>query len=34
VDENAGAPLRNLQGEPISLDVGGSGFRMALAMGL
>lgn len=34
VDEDTGAPIVNLQGEPVSLDVGGGGFRMAVAIGL
>lgn len=34
VDEATGAPIVNTQGKPISLDVGGSGFRMAVGIGL
>jgi hypothetical protein len=34
VDEDTGAPIVNAAGQPISLDVGGTGFRMSLAIGL
>lgn len=34
VNEKTGAPILNAQGQPVSLDVGGTGFRMALAIGL
>ena len=34
VEEGTGAPLRNLQGRPVSLDVGGAGFRMSMGIGL
>ena len=34
VDESTGALLRDAQGEPLTLDVGGAGFRIALAVGL
>ena len=34
VDEATGAPLRNAQGRPVSLDVRGPGFRMAMGIGL
>ncbi len=34
IDEQTGAPIVNAQGRPISLDVGGSGFRMAVGIGL
>ena len=34
IDETTGAPLRDAQGQPLKLDVGGSGFRMALGIGL
>jgi len=34
VDESTGALLRNPRGEPLTLDVGGVGFRMALGIGL
>ena len=33
VDENTGAVIVNAQGEPVSLDVGGAGFRMAVGIG-
>ena len=33
VDEASGAPIVNAQGEAISLDVGGAGFRMGVAIG-
>ena len=33
VDEVTGIPLRNRQGQPIALDVGGAGFRMAVGIG-
>ena len=34
VNEQTGAPIRDAQGRPVSLDVGGTGFRMAVAIGL
>ena len=34
VNEETGAPALNAQGKPVSLDVGGTGFRMAVAIGL
>lgn len=34
VDESTGAPILDTAGRPISLDVGGIGFRMAVAIGL
>jgi hypothetical protein len=34
VDEATGAPILDTVGRPISLDVGGAGFRMAVAIGL
>ncbi len=34
VNEATGEPLRNAQGGPVSLDVGGAGFRMAVGIGL
>ena len=34
VDEVTGAPITDTVGRPISLDVGGIGFRMAVAVGL
>jgi len=34
VNEETGAPIVNAQGRAISLDVGGTGFRMAVAIGL
>lgn len=33
VDENTGALMRNRQGQPLTLDVGGAGFRMAVGIG-
>ena len=33
VDERTGIPLRNSRGQPIALDVGGAGFRMAVGIG-
>jgi hypothetical protein len=33
VDENTGALMRNAQGQPLTLDVGGAGFRMAVGIG-
>lgn len=34
VDEETGAPIYGVDGKPISLDVSGAGFRMAVAIGL
>jgi hypothetical protein len=34
IDEASGLPLTNFQGQPIALDVGGIGFKMALGIGL
>ncbi len=34
VDEASGALMRNPRGEPLTLDVGGVGFRMAVGIGL
>jgi hypothetical protein len=34
VDEETGTPIVNAQGQPVSLDVGGAGFRMAVGIGL
>lgn len=34
VNEDTGAPVVDLQGETVSLDVGGLGFRMAVGIGL
>jgi outer membrane protein with beta-barrel domain len=34
VNEDTGAPILNAQGRPVSLDVGGAGFRMAIGIGL
>jgi hypothetical protein len=34
VDEGTGLPFLNFDGQPISLDVGGIGFKMALGIGL
>lgn len=34
VNEDTGTPLTDLHGQPVSLDVGGVGFRMALGIGL
>ncbi len=34
VDEQTGAPIYGTHGQPISLDVSGAGFRMAVAIGL
>jgi len=34
VDETTGAPVLDSSGRPVSLDVGGTGFRMAVAIGL
>jgi hypothetical protein len=34
IDEQTGAPIVNGNGQPVSLDVGGTGFRMAVAIGL
>jgi len=33
VDEATGAPLYDAQGRPLTLDVGGAGFRMAVGIG-
>lgn len=33
VDESTGAPLYGPDGKPLSLDVGGAGFRMAVGIG-
>lgn len=34
VNEETGAPIVNAQGQPVSLDVGGGGVRMAVGIGL
>jgi hypothetical protein len=34
VDEDTGLPLYDVYGRPLTLDVGGAGFRMAVAIGL
>ena len=34
INEQTGAPVVNFNGQPVSLDVGGTGFRMAVAIGL
>jgi hypothetical protein len=34
VDEDTGAPIVNSVGRPVSLDVGGTGFRMSVGIGL
>jgi len=34
VNEDTGAPIVNAQGKVVSLDVGGTGFRMAVGIGL
>lgn len=34
VDEQTGAPILGTHGQPISLDVSGAGFRMAVGIGL
>ena len=34
INEVTGAPLVNFNGQPVSLDVGGTGFRMAVGIGL
>lgn len=33
VDEKTGQPFPNVQGQPLTLDVGGAGFRMAVGIG-
>jgi len=34
VDESTGAPILNVDGKPFTLDVSGTGFRMAVGIGL